>query len=247
MRASPRDRQRPTTDCAICRTGPRRPKPRGFTLVELMVALALFAILSGILFGSLRLAGRSADAGEEKAQASSGMRLASDYLREQLTSQHPQRMRKMLEFPILFGGTAEELRYAATLPGRVGVGGMWYYKLLLSKVPGKEQTALVLERVMPDLDALSMPSFNDAERSVLADDIKSLKIAYLGRDRGASQDQAPTWRNTWEDTQLLPILVQIEVIPRHGEPWPPIVVAPRAAPEAGCRAWDTIRVQCVGA
>jgi general secretion pathway protein J len=223
-------------------------RPRGFTLIELMVALALFAMLSGILFGSLRLAGRSADAGEEKAQASSGMRLASDYLREQLTSQHPQRMRKMLEFPILFGGTGEELRYAATLPGRVGVGGMWYYKLALSNVPGKEQTALVLERVMPDLDAPSMPSFgSDAERSVLADDIKALKIAYLGRDRGASADQAPTWRNRWDDTQLLPILVQIEVIPRRGEPWPPIVVAPRAAPEAGCRAWDTIRIQCVGA
>jgi general secretion pathway protein J len=212
-----------------------------------MVALALFAMLSGILFGSLRLAGRSADAGEEKAQASSGMRLASDYLREQLTSQHPQRMRKMLEFPVLFGGTEQEVRYAATLPGRGGVGGMWYYKLSISNVPGKQHPALVLERVMPDLDAVSMPSFSEAERSVLADDVKSLKIAYFGRDRGAALDQAPTWRNTWDDTQLLPVLVQIEVVPRQGAPWPPIVVAPRAAPEAGCRAWDTIRIQCVGA
>jgi general secretion pathway protein J len=224
-----------------------RMRPRGFTLIELMVALALFAILAGILFGSLRLAGRSADAGEEKAQASSGMRLASDYLREQLTSQHPQRMRKMLEFPILFGGTQAEVRYTATLPGRVGVGGMWYYKLSVLNVPGKQFPALVLERVMPDLDGLSLPSFGDAERSVLADDIKSVKISYYGRDRGASLDQASTWRNTWDDTQLLPVLVQIEVAPRMGDPWPPIVVAPRAAPEAGCRAWDTIRVQCVGA
>src|SRR4030095_3794936 len=149
----------------------------------------------------------------------------------QITSQHPQRMRKMLEFPILFGGTGEELRYAATLPGRVGVGGMWYYKLLLANVPGKEQTALVLERVMPDLDAPSMPSFNDAERSVLADDIKTIKIAYLGRDRGASADQAPTWRNTWDDTQLLPILVEIEVIPRHRE-----AAVPRDRGRPACRA-----------
>jgi len=220
---------------------------RGFTLIELMVALALFAMLASILFGSLRLAGRSADAGEEKAQASSGMRLASDYLREQITSQHPQRMRKMLEFPILFGGTGEELRYAATLPGRVGVGGMWYYKLYVSNVPGKQFPALVLERVMPDLDAPSMPAFNEAERSVLADDIKTMKVSYYGRDRGVALDQAPTWRNTWDDTQLLPVLVRIEVVPRQGEPWPAIVVAPRAAPEAGCRAWDAIRVQCVGA
>lgn len=225
---------------------PRRPQ-RGFTLVELMVALTLFAIIAGILFGSLRLAGKSADAGEEKAQASSGMRLASDYLREQLASQHPQRMRKMLEFPILFGGTGDELRYTATLPGRVGVGGMWYYRLAVSKPPGKDDTALVLERVMPDLDGLSMPSFSDAERSVLADDVKSIRISYYGRDRGVSLDQAPTWRNVWEDTQVLPVLIRIEVLPRRGDPWPPIVVAPRAAPEAGCRAWDAIRIQCVGA
>ena len=225
----------------------RRSQSRGFTLIELMVALALFAMLASILFGSLRLAGRSADAGEEKAQASSGMRLASDYLREQLTSQHPQRMRKMLEFPLLFGGTGEELRFAATLPGRVGVGGMWYYKLAVANTPGKQQTALVVSRVMPDLDALSLPGFDDAERSVLADDIKSIKITYFGRERGVALDQAPTWRNTWEDTQLLPVLVQIEVVPLRGDPWPPIMVAPRAAPEAGCRAWDSLRVQCAGA
>ena len=225
----------------------RRSRARGFTLIELMVALALFAMLASILFGSLRLAGRSADAGEEKAQASSGMRLASDYLREQLASQHPQRMRKMLEFPLLFGGTGEELRFAATLPGRVGVGGMWYYKLSVANTPGKQQTALVLSRVMPDLDALSLPGFDNAERSVLADDIKSIKISYFGRERGVALDQAPTWRNTWDDTQLLPVLVQIEVVPLRGDPWPPLRVAPRAAPEAGCRAWDTLRVQCAGA
>ena len=124
---------------------------------------------------------------------------------------------------------------------------MWYYRLALSKVPGKRETALMLERVIPDLDALAMPTFDDAERSVLADDVKTLKISYLGRDKGATYDTAPTWRNRWDDTQLLPILIRVEVTPRQGAPWPPLVIAPRAAPEAGCRAWDTVRTQCVGA
>lgn len=220
---------------------------RGFTLVELMTALALFAILSGVLFGSLRLAGRSTDAGEAKAQATAGMRLASDYLREQLTAQHPQRMRKMPEFPLLFAGTRDDLRYAATLPGRVGLGGMFYFRLALAPVPGKDGMALVLERVVPDLAAASLPEFGDAERSVLADDIKVIKISYLGRDRGAALDQPPTWRGSWDDPQLLPVQIQIEVTPREGPPWPALVIAPRAAPEAGCRAWDTIRTICMGA
>jgi hypothetical protein len=104
----------------------------------------------------------------------------------------------------------------------------------------------VLERVIPDLDALSLPTFDDAERSVLADDIKEVEFSYFGRDRGAGYDVAPTWRSRWDDSQLLPILIRVEVKPRGGPPWPPLVVAPRAAPEAGCRAWDTVRVQCMG-
>ena len=44
-----------------------------------------------------------------------------------------------------------------------------------------------------------------------------------------------------------PTETRVEVTPRQGAPWPPLVVAPRAAPEAGCRAWDTIRTMCVGA
>lgn len=219
---------------------------RGFTLVELLIALSLFALMSAVLFGSLRLAGRSWDAGEAKAEANSGMRLAGDYLRTQLSAQHPQRMRRITEFPLLFSGQGDELRFAAPLPGRVGVGGMWYYRLALIEGAGKGKSALVLERMVPDVNATTMPEFNSADRSVLADDIASLKIGYFGRDRGASLEMAPTWRDRWDDPQLLPLLLRLEVAPRVGAAWPPLVVAPREAPEAGCRAWDTIRMQCVG-
>ncbi len=222
-------------------------RERGFTMIELLIAIGLFAIMSGVLFGALRLAGRSTDAGEAKAQAASGMRLASEYLRTQLTSQHPQRMRKMLEFPLLFGGTRDELRFTAPLPARVGVGGMWYYRLSMAPVAGTQRNALVLDRMIPDLSALSMPQFTESERSVLADDIKSFEVSYYGRDHNSTADTAPTWRGSWEDTQLLPMLIQIEVVPRAGDPWPPLLIAPRAAPEAGCRAWDAVRAVCVGA
>jgi len=234
-------------------TSPRIPRlpalrapARGFTLIELMIALSLFALMSAILFGSLQLAGRTWDAGEAKAESNASMRLTGDYLRGQLSAQHPQRMRKIAEFPLLFGGTREDVRFSAPLPGRVGVGGMWYYRLAVVEGAGKGKSALVLERMVPDINATAMPDFNAAERSVLADDVTSLKVGYLGRDRGASVDIAPTWRDRWDDPQVMPLLIRIEVAPRVGPAWPPLVVAPREAPEAGCRAWDTIRLQCVG-
>ncbi len=224
----------------------RNPRSGGFTLVELLVAISLLALMSSVLFGSLNLAGRSWDAGEAKAESTANMRLASDYLRTQLTAQHPQRMRKRLEFPLLFGGESDEIRYAAALPGRVGLGGIWYYRVVLAPVADKDTKALVLERVIPDLEDTAMPTFASAERSVLADDVKSLKFSYLGLDANASPEMTPTWRDRWDNAQQLPQLIRMEVAPRNGEPWPAVVIAPRSAPESGCRGWDTVRRTCIG-
>ncbi len=219
----------------------------GFTMIELMIALVLLALMSAVLFGSLNLAGRSSDAGAAKADASSGMRLAGDYLRTQLAAQHPQRMRKVQDFPLLFGGEADQLRYAAAMPGRVGTGGIWYYRLRVETVAGRDKPSLILERMIPDVNSPDRPEFADAEHSVLADDIKELKLGYYGIDNNASVDEAPTWRDRWDDPQLLPQLIRIDVTPVKGPAWPTLVVAPREAPEAGCRSWDVNRHHCNGA
>ena len=215
---------------------------RGFTLLELIIALVLMALLSGVLFGSISLAGRSTDAGEAKAGAAASMRLAQQFLRTNLEAQHPLRMRKMLDWPLLFTGAGDELRYAARLPARVAGGGIWYYRLAVKS--DDPRSPLVLERTIPDLAADALPDFANAERSVLAEGIASLKIGYFGRAADAAPSVAPSWRDQWNDTQRLPLLIRIDVVPKSGPPWPTLYVAPREAPEAGCRAWDIAREHC---
>lgn len=217
-------------------------RQRGFTLLELIVALVLLGLLSAVLFGSVRLAGRSTDRGEAAVENASSMRLAQQFLRANLESQHPLRMRKMLEWPLLFSGTQDELRYTSTLPPRVNGGGIWYYRLAV--IADDPRSPLVLERVIPDVTAERIPEFTDAERSVLADDIASLAIGYFGRDPDAAPSAEPTWRDAWSDTQKLPLLIRIDVQPKRGSPWPTLYVSPRESPEAGCRAWDIARERC---
>ena len=91
----------------------KRCAARGFTMIELMIALVLLSLMSAVLFGSLNLAGRSSEAGTAKAESTSGMRLGSEYLRTQLGAQHPQRMHKIQEFPLLFGGDGGGMRLIA--------------------------------------------------------------------------------------------------------------------------------------
>lgn len=220
-------------------------RARGFTLLELVVALTLLALMSSVLYGALGFAGRSWEGGEAKAEAVASMRLAEGFLRRQLESAHPLRMRKMAEFPLVFAGRADELRYAAVLPARISGGGLWYYRLAVRKEG--ERSRLVLERTVPDLEGAALPEFDEAERSVLAEDVGELRVGYYGRDPGAAPTMAPTWRDRWEDKQRMPLLVRIEVVPLRGPAWPLLVVAPRQAPESGCRQWDAGNERCVGA
>ena len=219
-------------------------KMRGFTLLEMTIALALFALMAAVLYGSLRMAGRSWDGGEAKVAQVSDFRQTEQFLREHLAGQYPQRLRKVVELPLLFAGTQDELRYTATLPPRVEEGGLYYFRLAVVK--DGAHSRLVLERIVPDLDGSLDQSFGEADRSVLAEGIDSIRIDYLGRDPNSADANAATWRDRWDDKQKLPMLIRIEIRPVNAPAWPLLVVEPRRAPEAGCRNWDPVQQRCVG-
>jgi general secretion pathway protein J len=134
------------------------------------------------------------------------------------------------------------MRYAAALPSRVTEGGTYFFRV--SVVREGDKSLLVQERVVPEPGALDDPDFHDAARSVLAEGIAELRISYYGRDPGAADADAPSWRDKWDDKQRLPLLVRIEVTPEKGAPWPVLVVEPRRAPEAGCVSYDPARNRC---
>jgi general secretion pathway protein J len=217
----------------------------GFTLIELLIALVLMALLSALLFGSLRVAGKSADAGDAKAEATASMRLASDFLRTEIEEQHPQRMKRIAEFPLLFNGTPDELEFAAPVPSRIQGGGVWLYRLRVAS--DGNTSKLVLDRMVPDVNAQALPQFAGDDHSVLADNIASVKLQYFGRDDGADASVAPSWRDRWDSRQTLPLEIRIDVTPATGPAWPTIYATPRNAPEAGCRGYDYNRQRCVTA
>ena len=216
---------------------------RGFTLLELLVALMLLALMSSLLYGTLSLSANSWDRGEAKAQQASDMRLTEEFLRQTLTSQHPLRMHKLAEQPLYFQGGRDTLAFAGVLPGRAG-GGIYYFKLAVTAA-ADSKSKLTLARLIPDYAAIALPEFSGADQSVLAEGIAELRMSYFGRDTDANVASTPTWRDQWDDPQRLPLIIRIDVKPVLGSPWPPLIVEPRLAPEAGCRAWDINRNRCV--
>ena len=229
----------------LSRGRPQLLRAAGFTLLELTIALVLLALMAGVLYGALGFAGTASDKGEAKVDANASMRLTQAFLRAQIETEHPLRLRKVAEFPLLFAGERDELRYAAPLPARVAGGGVWYFRLSVAR--DDPRSPLVLERVVPDVNAARAPDFPaDADRSVLAQGIAEIRFGYFGRDSVTANADEPTWRDRWDNAQRLPLLVRIDVTPKQGAPWPALIVAPREAPESGCRAYDPTRQICAG-
>jgi general secretion pathway protein J len=225
----------------MMRRDPMRRRARGFTLIELSVALVLLALISSVLYGSLSLAGSSWNRGEAKAEQSDAMRLTEGFLRRTLTSQHPLRMHKAVSQPLYFQGTHDSLAYAAALTGRAGAG-MYYFRVAVAA--NGDNSRLILSRVIPDYAATQLPEFGN-DFSVLADGISEVRFSYFGRDAGASNLVSPTWRDSWDDPQRLPDLITVDVIPARGTPWPTLVVEPRLSPEVGCpTGWNPAAQRC---
>ena len=207
-----------------------------------MIALLLLALMSAILYGSLSLSATSWDRGGAKAERANDMRLTEEFLRRALTSQHPLLFHKVVDQPLYFAGGANSLSFAAAMPGRAG-GGMFYFRVAIT--PFNDTSRLTLSRVIPDSAANTLPDFGEAESSVLADDIAEVKFGYFGRDPDSNDANEPAWRDRWDDPQILPLLIRVDVTPKRNPPWPTMIVEPRLAPEAGCRAWDPNRNRCM--
>ena len=216
----------------------------GFTLIELIIALVLLALIASLLFGSLSMAARSWDGGEAKADEVSSMRLAQTFLREQIEAELPLRLKKAAELPLMFAGESDEIRYVAAMPPRVQEGGAYFFRLAVMRNGDKSQ--LVLERTIPDPAATENPEFTAADHSVLAEGIAELRISYFGRDANAADVDVPSWRDRWDDRHRLPLLMRIDVKPVKGMPWPTLVVEPRRAPESACASYDPARNRCMG-
>ena len=104
----------------------------GFTLVELLIAFVLVALISILLFSGLRLGIRSWEGVETSTEFNAELRLAHDFLIRVLSQSQPITLTLDAEPYLLFTGDGQNLEFVAplseqvypgTLPLAPGAGG----------------------------------------------------------------------------------------------------------------------------
>jgi len=198
---------------------------KGFTLIEVLIALVLLALLMLVLTGALSSVGQTEGRVEERIEAAEDYRLTLQFLRDVFGQVSSRPMRTLnAELPPnapFFMGDGAAVQWIGVLPARFGVGGRGY--LRLSVEPGGDRPRWVL-RYAPWNGAPTFEQWDAAAAQPLAEASLQPQLSYRHPFTGA-------WLPAWPPAPdphmpiaaLLPDAVRIDFSP-PGAPWPPMLL-----------------------
>ncbi len=202
------------------------PSPRyqhGLTLVELLIALTLFALLSVMLFGGLRFGTRASEAGLARNERSAQLAAAAGFLRSQLADAQPLQKSEGGEGSIAFEGEHDSVEFVTLPPAHLAVGG--WHTLHLGLEPRGSDAALVMRwRVI--VTGKDGPQASEPGRAVLIEHLAGMELGYFG---ALSDETTPQWHDQWRGAAQLPYLMRLRLTFADGHSVPEMIFALRPA------------------
>lgn len=214
---------------------PRRQR-RGFTLVEMLLATMLLALLMAGAYSGINVARRAAVSGEELIDRTNRVRVAQEFLRRQL------RGALALNFQVeettgevrMFEGSRDYMRFVSTMPGHMSRGGAYVQELSIEDGPGGDR--LVFRHQM--LNGFD-PDNPESERDpvVLIEGIDRGGFEFIGMDETG---KLTDWTDEWKNAGVLPLAVRVRfrMTEESRYTWPTLDV-PLLVNASAVSGWDS--------
>ncbi|QDW67111.1 prepilin-type N-terminal cleavage/methylation domain-containing protein [Luteimonas granuli] len=197
-----------------------RARATGFTLIEVLLAIALLATGLALGFATLRAATATVERGETLAARSERMRAVEGFLRRRLASALPIVFARDADTgnALRFVGEPDRIRFVADLPDYLGRGGPHLHDVAVVGEGAEAALAVSFTMVLAGETIVE-----DAPRppEPLVEGLTGLRIRY----RGLDEDGSAEWLDAWDAHDSLPLQVSIEIESAQGGTWPPLVVA----------------------
>ena len=211
----------------------------GFTLIEMLVALSITALVALVLMSSIGMLAPAlsratiADARLDELTAAQGL------LRERIVSMRPDRDVQSAGAALDANGSDARLDFNAAPPDRDAPDAPWHYRL--TRTGNGDLVLYSINTLDSRVDRRSLDVNGWVPVRVIRN-IAALRIGYFGRDPASGEFG---WQNNWSHRNALPMLVRVVVAFPDGDSrtWPDLYVHPRAAVPELCTI-DLTTGQC---
>ena len=195
----------------------------GFSLLEVLLAVMLLALLMAGAYSGIHAAANAMRAGEAAIDRADRLRTAQEFLRHQLTRIMPLAWAndQTRGTSYIFEGSKNRMRFVAPMPGYLSRGGPYVETLEL--VSGHDGLQLRFDDVMLNGFDIDKAQTRDQDPIVLLDRISSGRFEYRALDE---QGKLGNWSSDWSDPATTPLMVRIELTMQPGVqiPWPTLDV-----------------------
>jgi general secretion pathway protein J len=198
----------------------------GFTLLELLIGVAVLGLLMGMLFGGLRLASHQVEWRTARLDRGSRVSLVQGFVRRSLADARPLEIagpRAGVSGPtvaLAFDGTAEELEFVGPAPESAESGGLELIGLGLVRHGAGGALSLRVRAYDAGAGGATAP----LRETLVLEGVRQAQFAYFGVTAGETE---PRWHETWRQLPYLPALVRLTLTLSGGEKVPDLVVALR--------------------
>jgi general secretion pathway protein J len=204
----------------------------GFTLIEVLVALGMFALLMAMLTEGVRLVMKSYETGTQQTERLSQLTVVHDVLRDQLSNAGRNVPGRSEDLGPVFIGTADHLEFVGSLPSHFAAGGLQVIFLGLSGKKGDERDLVVRWRPYEDgsierIEAPQRGRDQDDDSTMLLDHVAKVEFAYFG---SPDPDRDPAWFDEWRVQDYGPSLVRLRLLFEDGYAAPEFVAQLRVSP-----------------
>ena len=176
----------------------------GFTLVEVVLALTIFALMGAILYGALALSQKTVERSQVSFEKNQQLRAFADLMGSYIRSSHPYRATPQ-DPAIYYQGEEDHLSFVSASSLALGGRGMALVRIAWQEGEGSEG-ALTLSEELPV--RLGDDSEGGGQRNsvVLREGIQQLRFAYLD-----PQSDGEEWEERWDATErkTLPRAVRV--------------------------------------
>ncbi|MEP3243990.1 MAG: prepilin-type N-terminal cleavage/methylation domain-containing protein [Sneathiella sp.] len=197
---------------------PLQPHISGFTLLELLIALSLAAIVSIMVLGSMSFSSGAWQKLNQESEHVRDLQVTQSTLRRIVKSIIPIKLTNSEK--IDFRGTADDMEFVVTRLARLDEGGLKRVKLDAKFDTAYKELHLSWQRYQYENNRNSR-----YETLTLLSGISSLKIRYFGNQ--SENTKTKKWYSRWEKQKRLPSLIalQIEYPGDDKRVWPELYIS----------------------